>query len=310
MLLIRRLLLRYLAVALLVLGSRFSYATVTAEPAILVFHSATQAETVVLAANGQPVAAEQVKSWRFLVDARNYSHMLLMTPSEEGVRIQPSATAEVGSYTLVMETAEGNAAVQVFLPLTDQQSLIESLAQRMGITVDEVKKQTGVSQRLGHDQITLHLLPVYYLGQRIQIDMPVAENRFACWKVNGNVVQEETDAARLDYTAAETGPLLLTYEERENGVLVTTATALTEIVPEPPILHEIKTNTLLQLQAPPEFSDYVWLLNESQVATGVAFSHKFPDPGKYQVKVKCTKPLTTAPYALREIQYKIHVVSE
>lgn len=299
-----------LAIAQIIFFCASSYATVTADPAVLVFHNNTQTETVVLMADGKPVPAENVKGWRFLVDQRNYSHMLLVTPTAEGVRIRPSATAEVGSYALVMDTPEGSVSLQVYMPLSDEQSSVEALAQRMNLPVDEIQKQMGMTQRLGRDVITLNLLPVYYLGQRIQIDMPGKATRTALWKVNGKTVQEGPDAYHLDYVAAEPGPTLLVYEERENGAVTATATALTEIAAEPPILYETGTNTTLTLQAPPGFAEYAWLMDGTSVTAGTAFSHTFVEPGEHTITIKCTSPTSPGGYAFREVRYAVKVVSK
>lgn len=288
----------------------FSHATVTAEPDVLVFHNTNQAETVVLMCDGKPVPPESIRGWQFLVDHRNYSHMLLVTPAAEGLRIQPSAAAEVGSYILAVDTPEGSVRIRVYMPLSDQQSSIEALSRRMNIPVEEIHKQMGMTQRLGRDVITLNLLPVYYLGQRIQVDMPGSAARTALWKVNGKTVQEGRDAYKLDYVAAEPGPLLLVYEEKENAALAATASALTEISAEPPIPCEIQTNTTLSLQAPPGFAEYAWMMDSSPVAAGTAFSHTFAEPGEHTITIKCTVPTSPSAYAFREVRYAVKVVSK
>ncbi len=288
----------------------FSHATVTAEPDVLVFHNTNQAETVVLMCDGKSVPSESIRGWQFLVEHRNYNHMLLVTPAAEGLRIQPSADAEVGSYILAIDTSEGSVCIRVYMPLSDQQSSIEALAKRMNIPVEEIHKQMGITQRLGRDVITLNLLPVYYLGQRIQVDMPGSAARTALWKVNGKTVQEGRDAYKLDYVATEPGPLLLTYEEKENDTLVATASALTEISAEPPIPCEIQIYTTLSLQAPPGFAEYAWMMDDSPVATGSTFSHTFTKPGEHTITIKCTVPTSPGAYAFREVRYAVKIVSK
>ena len=284
-----------------------AFADVTAEPAVLVFHSTSQSEMVVLGVDGETIPAQSLTAWQFLVDRSNYSHMLRVTPTDEGLRIQPSETAEVGSYTLVLATQKGDAAVQVFMPLTDHKSSLESLAQRMKISMEDLRKQTGMSQRLGRDQITLSLQPVYYLGQRIAVDMPGAENRMSVWKVNGDTTQEGTDAHRFEFVPKETGPLLVSYEEQEGDAIVATAAALTEIAREPAILHEVKSGVRVSFQAVPGFAEYIWSIDGVEAGRGAIFEHSFNAAGPFLVELKAANPVAPGPYAFREVRYSVTV---
>lgn len=281
------------------------FADVTAEPAVLVFHSTSQSEVVVLGVDGESIPAQSLTAWRLLVDQRNYSHMLRVTPTDEGLRVQPSETAEVGSYMLVLSTQQGDVTVQVFMPLSDHQSSLESLAQRMNISMEDLRKQTGMSQRLGRDQITLSLLPVYYVGQRIQIEMPGVENRVSVWKVNGTITQEGEGAHRFEFVPEETGTLLVGYEEREADAVVAAAVALTEIVHEPAIAHKVKVDAGVSFQAPPGFTEHVWTVDGAEAGKGNVFEHTFNEAGSFLVEVKSVNPAEPGPYVFRVNRYSV-----
>jgi len=286
------------------------FAEVNAEPDILVFHNMEQAEVLTLTADGESVSAQSVSAWRLLVDQRNYSHMLQVKPAAEGLRIQPSNTAEVGSYNLVLTTPKGEVAVQVFMPLSDQQSSLESLAQRMKISMEDLRKQMGLSQRLGREQITLNLLPIYYLGQRIQMDMPGGENRTAVWKVNGKITQEGADARHFVFVPEETGSLLVAYEEREKDAVVAAVAALTEVAREPVIPHEVKVGVRMSFQAPSGFAEHTWSIDNVQTGSGAVFEHTFSAPGQFLIAVKSNNPIEPGPYAFRETRYAVKVTEK
>lgn len=295
---------------LLVLGATLSYGEITATPSTLTFHNTNQEETVTLTADGTEIPATAVHRWQFLVDQRNYSHMLQVKHSATGLCIQPSNTAEAGSYQLVLDTASGNVAISVFMPLSELKTSIESLSKRMNIPIEEIQQQMGFTRRLGREKITMNLLPVYYLGQRILITMPGIENRISKWNINGETIQEGPEAQNLEYSATATGPLLVTYEEWEDNALVASATTLTEVVREPAILQEVGENVTVAFQAPPGFASYTWMLDEVQTGTNADFSHQFKTPGEYQVTVKCAEPTTSSPYTFREVQYKVCVLPD
>lgn len=288
----------------------FSFAEITATPSTLVFRNISEVKTVTLAADGEAIPATAVSSWRLLVDQRDYSHMVTVKPSEAGVRIQPSGTAEVGSYQLILDADKGDVAVSVFMPLSDLKSSMELLAKRMDISLEEIQRQTGFTQRLGREKIDMNLLPVYYLGQRILIDMPDVENRTSKWKINGAMVQEGADAQRLDYVAASTGPLLVVYEEWNDNVKVAAASGLTEVAREPALYQEIAQNTKITLKAPPGFDAYVWLLDGVQAETGDEYTLLPTNPGEYQIIVKCAEPAPISAYGFREVLYNIRILPE
>ncbi len=284
-------------------------AEVTATPSVLVFHNTGQSETVTLLSEGEPLSAQTVASWRLLVDDRNYSHMLRVTATDAGLRVSPSDTAEIGSYVLALTTARGTATVQVFTPLTDHQSSIEALAQRMGVAIEDVRKQMGLTQRLGREQITMNLLPVYYVGQHIQVEMSGAENREPVWKVNGETVQRGADAWRFSYVAEEPGPLLIVYQEYENDVVIALDSVLVEAVNQPAIPHEVAVGARAHFNAPPGFAEHVWRVDDVETASGVAFHHTFSQPGRYSVRVMSTEPTKAGPYAFRETRYEVTAAS-
>lgn len=283
-------------------------AEIIADPEVIVFHTTTQSETVRLRLGDQALPGTALTGWRLLVDERNYSHMLRVTPQPDGVRIMPSDTVEIGSYLLALETSHGTARVQVFTPLSEQESIIESLARRMGVGRDDVRKQMGISRRFAREQLTLSLEPVHYWGQRIVIEMPASETegRRTRWKANGDVILEGTDQRRLEYVLAETGPLLLAYEEWENNTQVAGASALTEVVKHPALRHEVRRNAEASFRASEGFARHTWRLDGQPAGHDAVWVHRFQTPGEYVVAVLSEDPVAPGPYAMREDIY--HVV--
>lgn len=285
-------------------------AEVTADPEVLVFHNATQSETVRLRTGDRSLPGSSVTSWRLLVGERNYSHMFRVTPLDDGLRVTPSDTVEIGSYVLALHTAHGTAQIQVYTPLSEHESLIESLAKRMDISVAEVRQQMGLSHRLGREQITLSLAPVHYWGQRLVIEMPAPKERVSIWKVNGEVVLQGEGMNRFEYVLDELGPLLLTYEERVDGTQMAAASALSEVTKYPAIPYQAKRNTTVRFQAPAGFMRYRWRLDGAAAGNDAEFSHRFDEPGQYTVSVLCEEPVEAGPYAMREDIYQVTVVED
>ncbi len=285
------------------------HGALTVEPSALVFQNREQAETVRLFADGQPLPGGAVTSWRLLVDERNYSHMLRVSPADDGIRITPSDTAEIGSYLLVLRTARGEAAIRVYTPFTDYQSSIEALAQRMDVSIEEVRRQMGLTRRLGREQITMTLSPVHYLGQHIKIVMPGTDDRVSVWEVNGEEVLRGVDAHRFSHVAETTGPLLVAYHEYEDGTLIASANGLTEVVIEPAIPHTVTAGAHAHFEAPPGFATYRWKVDGEAAGSGATLRHVFDTPGRYMVKVIATDPTDPGPYGFRETRYEVTVTT-
>lgn len=286
-------------------------AGVTAAPARVIFYDTDQHAEIRLFAEGMPLAPSSMRGWRLLVGDSSYSHMLRVTPKEEVLIVQPSESAEVGSYLLVIDTARGMASVEVYTPLSDQASIVEVLARRMNMGMDEARTRLGLTTRgIGIEEITLSLPPVHYQGQILRMDMETAPGRQSVWKVNGEQFPAGAEANRLEHTFTEPGPRLIAYEEYEGGRLRASGAGLTEVVAEPPLAHEAQVGARVTFHAPAGYENYTWWVDGKEAAVGALCEQVFKFPARHLVKVRASQPAARDGFAFREVVYEVHAVQQ
>lgn len=283
-------------------------ATVAAQiqvtPEQVTFERLDQSQTLQVSRDGSPVPAVEIVQLQLLVDRSDYSHMFRFEKANGQVILTPSQTCEVGSYLLRIATRRGDGWVRVYTPLRDHPSTLESLAQRLGIPVEELKQRAGMAQVITRQRVSLDLPPVYYVGSVISVDMQPAPGNTWTWLVNGTTVAENRP---LRYVITDPGPLLLMYTEKQGDLVIAQVSELTEAAAEPEIHTTVRAGTDLILHAPEGFSVCRWTQDGRVVSADQTYTFRMDAPGTSRVEVVASRPLSGDPESFRRIRYAIQV---
>mgnify|MGYP001202563360 FL=1 len=296
-----------LAVCLALCCGAPARAEVTLDPDEAVFNGADEAVTLRVLADGQPVPAADITGFRLLAGGSDYRHMLRMEPGMGVVTLRPSPTAEVGSYSLAVETRGGTAWAQVYTPLSRHQTSLQALADRLHITLDELKREIGMTRDFGAPRITVEMPPVHYAGHAFRLALSEAGGVRRVWKVNGETVAEGPEAATLDHVFAEPGSYVVSCAEYQGDRRVAGFSELLEVVAEPPVLVEVAPKTILNLTGPDGFRQYSWEVDGAKAHAGQKLSQTFDAPGAHTVTATGTDPAEGNPKAFRRITYAITI---
>ncbi len=139
--------------------------------------------------------------------------------------------------------------------------------------------------------------------------MPTPERRSAVWKINSETINQGENRTHFEYALVETGPLLVNYEEWEDGVLVASASALSEVVKQPAVDYHTAANATVRFHGPEGFSRYSWQVDGASAGNTTVFEQRFTTPGRYTVRVLCEDPVAPGPYHTREITYQVTVAA-
>lgn len=299
------------ALLIVCLWATLSYAAVTAAPATVTFTSLEQSATIKLTKDGAPIAAKDIRDWRFLASGHDYKHMLNVEKVDGAIEIAPSETLEVGSYDLSIETAEGSVIVQVFTPLSDMPDIVEKTAALTGLSEQKVKEKMGLLSLIGREEVTIDLPSVYYEGQTLELSMPVKPGRGYAWFMNGDLVAEGPDQNTLSYTFKEPGAYILAYFETEedNGeaIIAVRAQAHTRVATMPAIPAEAVVGSEITFFPPAGYQKHVWRIDDKEVSTEPSLKHLFQAPGVYTVECRASSPVDGPAQGFLRIRYNTTV---
>lgn len=282
-------------------------AEVTADPAAAVFNGADEAVTLRLLADGQPVPAADITGFRLLAGGGDYRHMLRMEPGEGVVTLRPSPTVEVGSYDLAVETRKGTAWARVYTPLSRHQTSLQTLADRLHIPLEELKREIGMTRDFGAPRITVEMPPVHYAGHAFRLALPGGGDVRRVWKINGETVADGPEAAVLDHVFADPGSHVVSYAEYQGDRRVAGFSELLEVVAEPPVPVTVASRTELTLTGPDGFRKYSWEVDGKKAYADQKLSQTFDAPGAHTVTVTGAAPAEGNPKAFRKITYLVKV---
>tara|TARA_R110001592_G_scaffold112264_1_gene310305 strand:+ start:854 stop:1807 length:954 start_codon:yes stop_codon:yes gene_type:complete len=278
---------------------------VEVNPAHVNFTTITTRVKIAVTHNGMPVAASDVKSVKLYVADYDYDHMISVTKSDGQISIVPTEMLEQGNYDLVIKTVhgEGRVAVESLTAIAD--SGLEARAQRQGVSVEEIKAQLGISQPLGRERIDLDFTGTYYLGQKIEQHIAVAEGRRAVWMVNG--VEVPTADGKFSYTVDPVGIYDIAYLEKEAERVVALGLGTVVVVKEPRVLAEASAGSTTRFTAPAGYGKYAWTVDGNAVDGGATWSGSFDTAGDHELMVRCTDPAQETSQALRVTTYLVKV---
>jgi len=287
---------------------------VTADPAKATFTAPQQSVTIKLAQDGIPVPAKDIRGWRFIASDHDYRHMLAVEKMDGALRIAPSATMEVGSYDLNIETAQGAVSVQVFAPLSEVPSVIEKMASLTGLSEKKVKEKLGMMATFEHEDTQIDMPPVYYEGQTLELTMAAKPGHVSSWFINGDLVTEGPDRNVLAYTFREPGEYVINYIESisENGEIksATRAVARTRVVPVPEVPTEVAVNTEMEFAPSPGYQKHFWRIDGREVSIEPTLRHTFSETGQHAVECLASSPTAGSAQGFMRARYNVKVKAQ
>ncbi len=282
-------------------------AGVTASPSDVIFNDVTQTATVHLRTDGNTVPAADVGAAKVYIGENDYDHMFDITRKDGAIHISPNEHTEIGSYRLVIPTDSGKATVNVYTPLSDLETSLETQARMAGMSVDALKHSLGLFTMTERDFVSLELPPIYYEGQNLMVAMDPPAARDFKWYVNGRMVESGQGPYTFTYAFTDPGVHTVRYEEWTDGKIVSTAYDTTQVVAEPPVQWRVSKNQEFSLQAPEGYARYTWFVNGAVVSNQRVLTHMFTRPGTYTVQSHAMDALTDDVPAHRKIVYEVSV---
>lgn len=278
---------------------------VEAKPENVTIKSASEAVPIAVTHNGTPVPAGDISSVKLYVDNHDYDHMITVQKADGQVTIRPTEALELGHYDLAIKTKQG----EVRVPVTALQGIadagLEARAKRQGVSVDEIKKQLGISQSVRQERIDLGFSEVYYVGQTLNLSMAVKADRTAAWMVNGTPV--DTPGGSLKYTFDQAGVYDFAYVEKEGDKAVALGLGTVSVVAEPAIPVEVKVGVAQTLLGPEGYGLYAWKLDGKDAGSDSSWTGTFTGPGKHTVSVRAEKPIQADSQPLRALTFAVTV---
>ncbi len=282
-------------------------ATMTTDPEKVVFDSTKGSAIVKVLADGAGVPVAQIRGFHLMVGNSDYSHMFRFSKSDGTITVTPSPTVEVGSYDLRIDTAHGDAWLKVYAPLGENQTSLQALAQKLNMSVDELKRQAGMSKEIGRSGVQFTLPPVYTVGRTLTMDMGTAADVKARWQVDGETVAEGPGAGNLAYLFKEAGPHLFTYTEFSGDTVSAQVSAVVEGAEKPASDVSVEAGTTLTLEALPGYGQHTWTMDGQPAGTAAKLILKRAAPGDVLVTVLSEKPAAGRPGEFDKTVYRVRV---
>ncbi len=279
-------------------------ATLTTEPEKVVFDNTAGSATVKVLTDGVPLPASEIRGFHLMVGGSDYSHMFRFSKADGTVTLTPSPTVEVGSYDLRINTTKGDVWLKVYTPLGEKQTSLQALAQKLNMSVDELKRQAGMSKEMGQRGVEISLPPVFPVGRTLTMDMGNTADVKARWEVDRKVVAEE---GVLAYLFKEAGPHLFTYTEFRGDAVAAQASGVVEGAEMPANDVSVDAGTTLTLEAPQGYGQFAWTVDGNPAGTGPKLEIKRDAPCEVTVKVLSEKPATGRPEEFDKTTYRVKV---
>ena len=293
--------------AAVLLTGQVAYSQLTAEPSSLVFNNSNDRLLVKLNLDGKSIPPEEVLDWILFAGENSYTHMITITLTADGLLIGPSATVEVGTYTLVINTKRGPVQLPVKTPLSEHKSFLETRAEQLGVSIDKAREELGFSQRLERQQVELRLPPTYYVGDMLEVEVPQYSPSQCIWKVNDICVLEGSGQNKLRYLLKVPGPVKVVYEEWKDDALLASAHAASEVLQIPAKRYSVRVNTAVTFSGPADYVVYNWYVDKELCCHQQNIKHVFYSTGTYHVTCVCTEPQKPGLKEYQEIVYLVSV---
>ena len=210
-----------------------AHGAVTATPAEVRISSPKQKLEIAVTDAGKPVPAAAITGYTFNVDEHTYEFMITFEKANGKVIIGPSERAESGEYLLTIKTKAGDASVHVKMPLDEDPNSIESQAEALGITVQELMAQRGLSKPVGRETVDFKFPESYHVGDKINITVPCATDRTYECKFNGEVIRTGAGPEKFEYTFTAPGEYLFEYKEYRDRAPIAIGSGKTTVYEKP-----------------------------------------------------------------------------
>lgn len=285
-------------------------AQLAAQPGSLIFHTPGQPQLISLTYNGQPIPASAIQGHKIYIEKNDYDEYFTYGKADGQFSIAANNLTELGTYTLIISTAHGPISIAIETPLDEAPTSIENQAKTLGITVEELKTRLGLFTVTGREKVSFSLPSAYHVGQTLSLSMSATQGRSYVWRINGSVVAEGPEASTLNYTFTQPGVQVVEYVEKKGDAIVASAIGNTTVNAEAPsTVVGAALNSLVTLQAPEGYEQYVWTINGKAVGEGKSFSQTFKEAGKYVVVLESSRPLIEGLPATRHNSYAITVTA-
>jgi hypothetical protein len=283
-------------------------AEVNASPASITFESPDQKAAIQVSAGGQPVS---ITGHRLMASGHTYNHMIDFRADQGSAAVSPTDSAEIGSYTLVIETAAGAAHVKVYTPLSKLANSLEQRAAAMNMSIGEYRKHLGISGTILEERIDLNLPPVVYAGQTVSMPLTPEPGRTYTWKIDGKTVHGSgPSGAVFEYTFTKPGEYLISLTEKENGRVTAAAADFIQAVPEPPVTVEGRIYTRFNFKAPAGYERTVWTVDGDAAGTEPVWSGSWKTPGVHTVELQATHPVSKSLQPMRINRWRVEVTQQ
>lgn len=298
-----------------VAGMAAARAQVVAQPSEITFTRSDQTHQVSLTHEGKPLTEAEIGASKIYIEKNDYDEFFTIRKGAGVLTITPTAQVELSTYEWVIQTTYGPVTVRVLTPLQDDPNSIENRAKQLGITVEELKIRLGLFTKGPREDVTLMLPGTYYTGQSLKVSMDKKPGRTYTWRVNNQVVAEGPDANTLNYTFTQAGPQIIEYTASENGGVVASAIASTNVVAleggatlAP--AASLAPATIVVLRAPDGYTKYVWKADGKVLQEGAELRHDFGKPGSYLVVLEAGQPVLEGLPATKSTEYHVVVVEQ
>lgn len=292
-------------IAALALALAHAALAVEANPGQIEIKTADQAVTIGVTHNGAPVSASDITSVKLYVDQHDYDHMITVEKADGAVTIRPTEALELGHYDLAIKTAQGEVRVPVTALQTIADEGLEARAKRQGVTVEEIKKQLGISQSVGQDRINIGFSEICNVGTTVTCDMNVPEGRTAEWMVNGEKV--DAPGGKLTYFFEEPGIYDFAYVEKAGGRALAIGLATVNASAQPGQPVEVKVGVEQTLLGPEGYGRYAWKLDGAEAGNASSWKGSFESPGTHVVTVRADAPVGETAQPVRIATYHLTV---
>lgn len=280
--------------------------TVEFSPSPVVFEAIATPVTVTITQNGGPLPAGSIGRVRFLIEGRDYSHMMRIEVVPVGLRLRPTRTLEIGTYQVEVTIAGRAVVLPAIATLTGEADSIANRAKAQGRSEAEILRELGLYTE-GRESVNIALPEFYYVGKQVRIDMDTPEGAAYSWSVNGESAAQGQGAHEFTFVLRAAGPYEFVYTETPPGKSRIEARARTEAREEDPVAVTVTRGRRLRLSAPTGYAGYSWLIDGQPFAEGPEFLHAFMEPGDYRVECVATGNAANQDEAFRGIVYLVTV---
>lgn len=287
-----------LCVALFSAAAAFPAHAVTAQPDAVTFNNLERGVLVALSHNGERIRPETIGRARLLVGPHDYSHMIEVTKTPDGIRVAPSDLMEIGSYELVIDTPHGQALIQVYAPLADLESILGGAEGPGGPRRQALREALGFTRQTGRAQVTIALPPVMTVGTPLRLQMPHDPDREYVWAINGEVLQEGRGLSTFHHTFETPGDFVLSYAERVGGVTVAQTESITRVTEPVALPYSVPRRSTPVFEGPEGYERYEWSVDGEIRGTARSFWVRFDRPGEHEVRLRAVNP-GEAPHIIR-----------